>query len=106
MAKKPIIRIPAQGAAGAPKPLNPQEQLAAIARGFTQQYQSIAQGVLYNLVHGYAGAGKMIPAADLVKEVLEVTDSFMANVGPACDKAFEELVVKKQAAAAEKKEGE
>jgi len=108
MAKRPTtIRIPAQGAAGAPKPLNPQEQLAAIARGFTQQYQSIAQGVLYNLVHGYATSGNVVPAADLlVKEVLEVTDSFMANVGPACDKAFEELVVKKQAAAAEKKEGE
>lgn len=106
MPKKTNIRIPAQGA-GAPKPLTPQEQLAAISRGFTQQYQSIAQGVLYNLVHGYSTSGNVVPAADLlVKETLEITDAFMANVGPACDKAFEELIVKKQAEAAEKKEGE
>ena len=104
MNKPKTVRLP-QGSA--PKPLTQQEQIAAIARGFTQQYQSIAQGVLFNLVHGYAASGNVVPAADLlVKEVLEVTDSFMANVGPACDNAFEELVVKKQAAAAEKKEGE
>lgn len=109
MPKKNTIRIPAQGAAGAPKPLTPQEQLAAISRGFTQQFQSIAQGVLFNLVHGYAASGNVVPAADLlVTECLEITDAFMANVGPACDKAFEELVVKRQAEAAaqETKEGE
>lgn len=105
MNKPKTVRLP-QGSA--PKPLTQQEQIAAISRGFTQQYQSIAQGVLFNLVHGYATSGNVVPAAYLlVSEALEVTDSFMAKVGPACNEAFEELVVKKQAeAAAEKKEGE
>lgn len=82
--------------AAKPAPLTDAQRLAAIERGFTQQYQSIAQGVLFNLCHGYSASGNTLPAAMLLtKEVLEITDAFMDNIGQACDAAFERIVVSK-----------
>lgn len=103
MNKPKTVRLP-QGSA--PKPLTQQEQIAAISRGFTQQFNSIAQGVLFNLVHGYANSGNMPKTASVVDEAITITESFMEEVGPACDAAFDLIVVHKGIPEDERKEGE
>ena len=65
MNKPKTVRLP-QGSA--PKPLTQQEQIAAISRGFTQQFNAIAQGVLFNLVHGYASAGNVPKEGRIVEQ--------------------------------------
>lgn len=103
MNKPKTVRLP-QGSA--PKPLTQQEQIAAISRGFTQQFNSIAQGVLFNLVHGYANSGNMPKPARVVDEAITITESFMEEVDPACDAAFDLIVVHKGIPEDERKEGE
>ena len=77
-----------------PQPLTEEQRLAALSRGFTQQFNSIAQGVLFNLAHGYASSGNPLPKpASLVDEAITITESFMEEVGPACDNAFDLIVV-------------
>lgn len=78
-----------------PAPMTPEQQNAAIARGFTQQFNSIAQGVLFNLVHGYASSGQVPKVPRLVDEAISITEGFMEEVGPACDSAFDFIVVHK-----------
>ena len=90
----------------APKPLTQQEQIAAISRGFTQQFNSIAQGVLFNLIHGYASAGDVPDVGLIVEASIKTTETFMEKVGPACDKAFDLIVVHKGKPEDERKEGE
>lgn len=77
-----------------PRPMTEQERAAAIARGFTQQYNSIAQGVLFNLVHGYASSGSVPKDGPLVEEVISITERYMEEIGPACDAAFDVIVNK------------
>ncbi len=100
MNKKPNIVRPI---GAKPAPLSEAEKIAAISRGFTQQYQSIAQGVLFNLIHGYATCDGALPKAEVViEQTLSVTDQFMEKVGPACDASFAKLFNKPE----EKKEEE
>lgn len=103
MNKPKTVRLP-QGSA--PKPLTQQEQIAAISRGFTQQFNSIAQGVLFNLVHGYASAGNVPKEGRIVEQAISITESFMEEVGPACDAAFDLIVVHNGIPEDERKEGE
>lgn len=103
MNKPKTVRLP-QGSA--PKPLTQQEQIAAISRGFTQQFNSIAQGVLFNLVHGFATSGDIPKPASIVDAAITITESFMEEVGPACDAAFDLIVVHKGIPEDERKEGE
>lgn len=103
MNKPKNVRL-SQGSA--PKPLTQQEQIAAISRGFTQQFNSIAQGVLFNLVHGYASAGSVPKESIIVEQAISITEDFMEKVGPACDKAFDLIVVHKGIPEDERKEGE
>ena len=99
MNKPKNVRLP-QGSA--PKPLTQQEQIAAISRGFTQQFNSIAQGVLFNLIHGYASAGSVPKESVIVEQAMSITE----KVGPACDKAFDLIVVHKGIPEDKRKEGE
>lgn len=103
MNKPKNVRLP-QGSA--PKPLTQQEQIAAISRGFTQQFNSIAQGVLFNLVHGYAAADSLPEASIIVELAINITEDFMEKVGRACDKAFDLIVVHKGIPEYERKEDE
>lgn len=103
MNKPKTVRLP-QGSA--PKPLTQQEHIAAISRGFTQQFNSIAQGVLFNLVHGFASAGNIHDLDMAVEASIKITEAFMKEVGPACDNAFDEIVVKPRQTAQEAVEGE
>ena len=103
MNKPKTVRLP-QGSA--PKPLTQQEQIAAISRGFTQQFNSIAQAVLFNLVHGFATSGDIPEPAKIVEASIKITETFMKEVGPACDKSFDEIVVKPRQTAQEAAEGE
>ena len=103
MNKPKNVRLP-QGSAS--KPLTQQEQIAAISRGFTQQFNSIAQGVLFNLIHGYASTGDVPDVGLIVEASIKTTETFMEKVGPACDKAFDLIVVHKGNPEDERKEGE
>ena len=103
MNKPKNVRLP-QGSA--PKPLTQQEQIAAISRGFTQQFNSIAQGVLFNLIHGYASAGDVPDVGLIVEASIKTTETFIEKVGPACDKAFDLIVVHKGKPEDKRKEGD
>ena len=74
-----------------PRPLTQEERMAAISRGFTQQYNSIAQGVLYNLAHNPAIA-QDLDAEELAESAIQITNAFMEKVGPACDACFEAVM--------------
>ena len=77
-----------------PQPLTEEQRLAAISRGFTQQFNSIVQGALFNLIHGYAASGNPVPKeARLVDQAISIAECYMEDVGPACDAAFDLIVV-------------
>lgn len=87
---KPIVRIPA-----AAKP-SKEELAAEHYRAFSQQMQSIAQAILYNLCHN---AGPDAGPA-LVDKSLEMAAHYMHTAGLAVKAAFEKQM---ELAAAESK---
>ena len=84
-----------------PAPMSEAQRMEAISRGFTQQYQSIAQGVLYNLIG--SGAAKRHTPAKVAEKALAITSAFLKKIGPEVDACFD-AVVKAGTPAPEKKE--
>jgi len=78
-----------------PKPsqLTEQERLAAIQRGYTQKYESIAQGVLFNLLNNASSFGSVVAEPEaVVRAAIAVTSAFMDQIGPAVDEGFDKLM--------------
>ena len=94
--KLPIRPIGAKGAEPTP------EQLAAERfRAFSQQMQSIAQGIIYNSLHGKP-IETAAEGASLVDAALETASYYMLHAGPAVEKYFNahlEIVAAKKAEA-------
>lgn len=80
----------------APTPLTQEQQAAMVGRAFTQKFNSIAEGILFNLVHGAASSGNLPAPSVIVDQVLTITETYMEEVGPACDNAFECIFNKKE----------
>lgn len=69
-------------------------------RAYSQQMQSIAQGILYNMLHG--AADKVAATVDLA---LEMAAHYMQAAGPAVAAAFEKQMALAEAEA-KKREAE
>ena len=75
----------------APTPLTQEQHAAMVGRAFTQKFNSIAEGIIFNLVHGAASTGSLPAPVLIVDEVLAITETYMEKVGPACDEAFDRI---------------
>ena len=79
------------------------EQIAAEHyRAYSQQMQSIAQAIMYNMLHAFypqtTAEGKA-----LVDRALEMAEHYMLNAGKAVEKAFEKQMALAEAEAEAKK---
>lgn len=74
------------------RPLTKEERIAAVERGFTQKYNSLLEGALYNAIHGFAQSGSTPEPSDIVDFVIATTDEFMEKSGPACEAAFDRII--------------
>ena len=80
------------------------EQIAAEHyRAYNQQMQSIAQAILYNMLHAFHPQTTPEGKA-LVDRALEMAEHYMLNAGKAVEKAFEKQMALAEAEEAKKKE--
>ena len=78
-----------------PKPsqLTEQERLAAIQRGYTQKFESIAQGALYNILNNASSFGTVVAEPEAIaRAAIAVAVAFMDQIGPAVDEGFDKLM--------------
>ena len=76
------------------------EQIAAEHyRAFSQQMQSIAQAILFNMLHGAADKDMSSAQAKAMVDLsLEMAEHYMHAAGPAVEKAFKEQMALAEAA--------
>lgn len=90
---KKVVKIPTGPKPGAPAPLNQEERIAAMNRAFIQRFESIAQGVLYNLCNNPAVCSTAFNEPEqLVKTTIDITTAYFDKIGPAVDAAFDKMV--------------
>lgn len=68
--------------------ISPEQIAAEHYRAFNQQMQSIAQGILYNMLHN-AKPQTSAEGAALVDRALEMAEHYMHAAGPAVKVAFD-----------------
>jgi hypothetical protein len=68
--------------------ISPEQIAAEHYRAFSQQMQSIAQGILYNMLHN-AKPQTSAEGAALVDRALEMAEHYMHAAGPAVKVAFD-----------------
>ena len=68
--------------------ISPEQIAAEHYRAFSQQMQSIAQGILYNMLHN-AKPQTSAEGAALVDRSLEMAEHYMHAAGPAVKVAFD-----------------
>lgn len=68
-------------------------------RAYSQQMQSIAQGILYNMLHGAADKVSPTQAKATVDLALEMAAHYMQAAGPAVAAAFEKQMALAEAEA-------
>ena len=79
------------------------EQIAAEHyRAYNQQMQSIAQAIMYNMLHAFHPQTTAEGNA-LVDRALEMAEHYMLNAGKAVEKAFEKQMALAEAEAEAKK---
>lgn len=66
-----------------------------VARGFTQKFNSIAEALLFNIVHGAAQNGRLPNPEVIVDQVISITEIYAEKINDACDVAFERIFNKK-----------
>ena len=74
-----------------PQAMTPEQQAAAIARSLTQKAESVAQGVLYNLIGGYTHAGKDVDAEEVTSLALDIAARFIKKTPEVMDALFDEM---------------
>ena len=74
------------------RPLTKEERIAAVERGFTQKYNAVLEGILYNSVHGFAQSGNTPEPSDIVDFAIATTDELMEKAGPSCEAAFNRIL--------------
>jgi len=91
---KKVVKVP-QGTK--PQQLTAEQRMAVISRGFTQQFQNIAQGALFNLLNNPSSFSTAIAEPDkIVDAALGVAASFMEKAGAAVDASFDKVMNKAQ----------
>lgn len=80
------------------------EQIAAEHyRAYSQQMQSIAQAIMYNMLHALYPPRTTAEGKALVDRSLEMAEHYMLNAGKAVEKAFEKQMALAEAEAETKK---
>lgn len=80
------------------------EQIAAEHyRAYNQQMQSIAQAIMYNMLHALYPPRTTAEGKALVDRALEMAEHYMLNAGKAVEKAFEKQMALAEAEAEAKK---
>ena len=80
------------------------EQIAAEHyRAYNQQMQSIAQAIMYNMLHALYPPRTTAEGKALVDRALEMAEYYMLNAGKAVEKAFEKQMALAEAEAEAKK---
>lgn len=79
-----------------PPQLTQEQQAAMVARGFTQKFNSIAEALLFNIVHGAAQNGQLPAPEEIVDQVISITEIYAERINDACDEAFERIFNKKE----------
>lgn len=80
------------------------EQIAAEHyRAYSQQMQSIAQAILYNMLHASYPPRTTAEGKAFVDRSLEMAEHYMLNAGKAVEKAFEKQMALAEAEAEAKK---
>lgn len=85
---------------------SPAQIAAEHYRAFSQQMQSIAQAILYNMLHGAADKVSPTQANAMVDLSLEMAEHYMHAAGPAVEKAFKEQMALAEAEAERKEQAE
>ena len=85
---------------------SPEEIAANHFRAYNQQMQSIAQAILYNMLHGAADKVSPTQANAMVDLSLEMAAHYMHAAGPAVEQAFKEQMALAEAEANKKEEAE
>lgn len=100
-----VIRM-VNGPQGAPKPLTEEQKAEQMQRAFMQQYNTVAQSILFNICGGTPF--EKLPEADSVANYAHtLAREFILKSAPSAQETFDTLVKKmKDEAEAEKKEGE
>lgn len=80
-----------------PAPQTAEERAAQIFRAFSQQFRTIAEGALYNILRSGLVEDK---ADEIVSFALDIAEEYMMQSGPALERAFQ-LKVDTDAARAE-----
>ena len=79
------------------------EQIAAEHyRAYNQQMQSIAQAIMYNMLHALYPPRTTAEGKALVDRALEMAEHYMLNAGKAVEKAFEKQMALAEAEAKKK----
>lgn len=101
------VKVPAlQQRSGQPAPMTPAERAEAISRALAQKVESIAQGVLYNLIGGMAHAGREVKIDEVTTAALDIAASLVRKSPKVVDELFNEMFNPQQAPDAEKADTE
>ena len=93
---KKVVKLP-QGTkpAAQPQVMTEEQRIAAISRGFTQAFQNIAQGALFNLLNNASSFGTAIAEpGTIVDAALKIASDYMEKVGKANDACFDKVMNK------------
>lgn len=74
-----------------PAPMTDEQRAVAVARALQQKFESVAQGVLYNIIGGEAHADRKIVPEEVTTLALETAALFIKKTPAVVDKLFDEM---------------